>query len=103
MLIAALQAFDTEMQSFFYLFTRYLAKRAHAQELYVAHTIRFTQSSLTSCMYSDWDRINSPSDDKIVPYSKLSAGDNKNLNKLAVLKVNGGLGTSMGESITLLP
>ena len=25
------QAFDTEMQSFFYLFTRYLAKRAHAQ------------------------------------------------------------------------
>ena len=29
------QAFDTEMQSFFYLFTRYLAKRANAQEMYV--------------------------------------------------------------------
>jgi hypothetical protein len=28
-----LQAFDTEMQSFFYLFTRYLAERAQAQEL----------------------------------------------------------------------
>ena len=27
------QAFDTEMQSFFYLFTRYLAERAQAQEL----------------------------------------------------------------------
>jgi hypothetical protein len=29
------QAFDTEMQSFFYLFTRYLAERAHAKELSV--------------------------------------------------------------------
>ena len=27
------RAFDTEMQSFFYLFTRYLAKRANAQEM----------------------------------------------------------------------
>ncbi|KIP11653.1 hypothetical protein PHLGIDRAFT_17956 [Phlebiopsis gigantea 11061_1 CR5-6] len=71
------KAFDTEMQSFFYLFTRYLAKRAHAQEI-------------------EWDRIKSPGEDKIVPYSKLSAGDPSTLNKLAVLKVNGGLGTSMG-------
>lgn len=29
-----LQAFDTEMQSFFYLFTRYLAERAKSQDLY---------------------------------------------------------------------
>lgn len=71
------KAFDTEMQSFFYLFTRYLAKRAHAQDL-------------------DWDRIKTPGEDKIVPYSNLPEGDSKNLNKLAVLKVNGGLGTSMG-------
>ena len=28
------QAFDTEMQSFFYLFTRYLNERAKSQELY---------------------------------------------------------------------
>lgn len=28
------QAFDTEMQSFFYLFTRYLSERARSQELY---------------------------------------------------------------------
>ncbi|KAI0769683.1 UTP-glucose-1-phosphate uridylyltransferase [Trametes elegans] len=71
------KAFDTEMQSFFYLFTRYLSERARAQEL-------------------DWDRIKSPSEDKIVPYSKLPSGNVSNLNKLAVLKVNGGLGTSMG-------
>ena len=50
----------------------------------------------SSC--SDWDRIKSPTEDKIVPYGKLSSGEIRNLNKLAVLKVNGGLGTSMGES-----
>ena len=33
-----------------------------------------------------------------MPYSKLSDGDPNALNKLAVLKVNGGLGTSMGTS-----
>ncbi|KAI0829640.1 UTP-glucose-1-phosphate uridylyltransferase [Trametes gibbosa] len=71
------KAFDTEMQSFFYLFTRYLSERARSQEL-------------------DWERIASPSEDKIVPYSKLPAADSSSLNKLAVLKVNGGLGTSMG-------
>lgn len=27
------QAFDTEMQSFFYLFTRYLAEKAQSKEL----------------------------------------------------------------------
>ena len=29
------QAFDTEMQSFFYLFTRYLSERAKSVDLYV--------------------------------------------------------------------
>lgn len=32
-LITPLKAFDTEMQSFFYLFTRYLAERAQQTEL----------------------------------------------------------------------
>ncbi|KAI0297146.1 UTP--glucose-1-phosphate uridylyltransferase-domain-containing protein [Russula brevipes] len=74
----ARKTFDTEMQSFFYLFTRYLAERAQAQEL-------------------DWDRIKSPGDHQIVPYSSLSKPkDSSALGKLAVLKVNGGLGTSMG-------
>ncbi|ETW80825.1 hypothetical protein HETIRDRAFT_440489 [Heterobasidion irregulare TC 32-1] len=72
------KAFDTEMQSFFYLFTRYLTERAQNQDL-------------------DWDRIHSPGKDQIVPYASLiKPKDSSNLNKLAVLKVNGGLGTSMG-------
>ncbi|KAG1735131.1 UTP-glucose-1-phosphate uridylyltransferase [Suillus paluster] len=74
----AKQAFDTEMQSFFYLFTRYLSERAKSVDL-------------------DWDRIKSPADDQIVAYDSLpQPHDHSNLNKLAVLKVNGGLGTSMG-------
>ncbi|KAI0062911.1 UTP-glucose-1-phosphate uridylyltransferase [Artomyces pyxidatus] len=72
------KAFDTEMQSFFYLFTRYLAERAQNHDL-------------------DWDRIKSPGQDQIIPYSNLKApADSSALSKLAVLKVNGGLGTSMG-------
>ena len=47
---------------------------------------------------SEWDRIKSPGEDKIVPYANLSEGDPSSLQKLAVLKVNGGLGTSMGAS-----
>ncbi|KAL0572229.1 UTP-glucose-1-phosphate uridylyltransferase [Marasmius crinis-equi] len=71
-------AIDNEMQSFFSLFTRYLSERAKSQEL-------------------DWERIKSPAEDQIVPYDNLNVPqDSKNLNKLAVLKVNGGLGTSMG-------
>ncbi|KAH8828167.1 UTP-glucose-1-phosphate uridylyltransferase [Flagelloscypha sp. PMI_526] len=74
----AKKAFDVEMQSFFMLFTRYLSERAKAQEL-------------------DWERIKSPSEDQIVPYLKLpTSAQHGNLSKLAVLKVNGGLGTSMG-------
>lgn len=74
----AKKAFDTEMQSFFYLFTRYLSERAKSVDL-------------------DWDRIKSPADDQIVAYDSLpQPHDHSNLNKLAVLKVNGGLGTSMG-------
>ena len=46
---------------------------------------------------SNWDLIKSPAADQIVPYDKLPTQyDAKNLDKLAVLKVNGGLGTSMG-------
>ncbi|KAF8622650.1 hypothetical protein AX15_006761 [Amanita polypyramis BW_CC] len=72
------RAFDTEMQSFFYLFTRYLGDRAKSVALV-------------------WDRIKSPAADQIVPYADLPLPkDKQNLNKLAVLKVNGGLGTSMG-------
>ena len=47
--------------------------------------------------FSDWDRVKSPGSDQIVAYDTLNEPkDNSVLNKLAVLKVNGGLGTSMG-------
>ena len=47
-----------------------------------------------------WDRIKSPAADQIVPYDDLpTSTDPKTLDKLAVLKVNGGLGTSMGTSL----
>lgn len=38
--IGQYQAFDTEMQSFFYLFTRYLSERARSQELYASFVFR---------------------------------------------------------------
>ena len=48
-------------------------------------------------MCSDWERIKAPAADQIVPYDSLpEATDKSILTKLAVLKVNGGLGTSMG-------
>lgn len=84
-----------EMQSFFYLFTRYLAERAKGQEMCV------NPFSLFFCILtpnSDWDRIKAPAADQIVSYDSLpDAKDTSNLGKLAVLKVNGGLGTSMGK------
>lgn len=66
------------------------------------HAITALFSGLTSSFsfYRDWDHIKSPAEDQILPYAKLPTPvDPKNLNKLAVLKVNGGLGTSMGVSI----
>lgn len=51
----------------------------------------------TNTCISDWDRIKSPAADQIVSYDVLpKATSPEALNKLAVLKVNGGLGTSMG-------
>jgi hypothetical protein len=48
----------------------------------------------------DWARINPPPKDMIVPYAELSAVDESAkgayLEKLVVLKLNGGLGTTMG-------
>lgn len=72
--------FETEMDSFFALFRRYVADKASGSTL-------------------DWDKIKSPSPSEVVQYSKLPEAPEKetaNLAKLAVLKLNGGLGTSMG-------
>jgi UTP--glucose-1-phosphate uridylyltransferase len=69
------------MDNFFMLFTRYLAENAKGTML-------------------DWEKIKSPSPDKIIPYGTLPhcvpADEANLLSKLAVLKLNGGLGTTMG-------
>lgn len=96
---ATKKAFDTEMQAFFYLFTRYLAERAKSVDLSVSSSFIIPPTHLLTINppSSDWDRIKSPAEDQIVPYANLPKPKNSsNLNKLAVLKVNGGLGTSMG-------
>ena len=47
--------------------------------------------------YSSWDKIQSPSNEQIVPYKNLDqVSAPSDLSKLAVLKLNGGLGTTMG-------
>lgn len=70
--------FETEMENFFSLFRRYLVAKAKG-------------SSVT------WDRIAPPKPEQVIDYSKLASSNAVHyLNKLAVLKLNGGLGTSMG-------
>lgn len=71
--------FTAEMDSFFRLFLRYLRCQSEGP--------------------LDWDKVQQPGADLVVPYSKLSKATNinpANLSKLAVLKLNGGLGTTMG-------
>jgi len=89
------------MQSFFYLFTRYLDEKAKNVDLYVKPV--YSCPSILTEPHRDWDRIKSPAADQIVAYADLhKPQDTSNLNKLAVLKVNGGLGTSMGTCIMLV-
>jgi UDP-N-acetylglucosamine pyrophosphorylase len=52
---------------------------------------------INAITFSDWDRIKLPNDKQVIPYSHLpQIIGSEALSKLAVLKVNGGLGTSMG-------
>ena len=48
----------------------------------------------------DWERVRSPDEKYLLPYTSLKTPDRaavqKNLSKVAVCKLNGGLGTSMG-------
>ncbi|KAJ7268855.1 UTP-glucose-1-phosphate uridylyltransferase [Mycena haematopus] len=72
------KGFDMEMQSFLSLFTRYLAEKVSREEL-------------------DWNQVLPPAQNHIVAYDTITSSvDPASLQKLAVLKVNGGLGTSMG-------
>jgi UTP--glucose-1-phosphate uridylyltransferase len=45
---------------------------------------------------SDWDKIKPPAPSQILKYEQVPNLDKSILNKLAVLKLNGGLGTTMG-------
>ncbi|KAI9808898.1 MAG: UTP-glucose-1-phosphate uridylyltransferase [Phylliscum demangeonii] len=70
--------FETEMDNFFALFGRYLNDKAKGATLH-------------------WDSINPPQPEQVVDYDSLGNSESVEfLNKLAVLKLNGGLGTSMG-------
>lgn len=72
------QLFETEMDNFFALFRRYLNDKAKSNAV-------------------DWDRIRPPAQGQVVDYEQLGSSEGITfLNKLAVLKLNGGLGTSMG-------
>lgn len=74
---SAKKSFDTEMQSFFLLFNRYLTEKAKGEKL-------------------DWEKIKAPKPEQVRPYEVLPNVDPAILDKLAVLKLNGGLGTTMG-------
>ncbi|KAM0707097.1 hypothetical protein Q7P35_006428 [Cladosporium inversicolor] len=70
--------FETEMDNFFALFRRYLNDKAKGNEI-------------------DWEKISPPKPEQVVDYNSLGNSESVEfLNKLAVLKLNGGLGTSMG-------
>ncbi|RXK36213.1 UTP-glucose-1-phosphate uridylyltransferase [Tremella mesenterica] len=74
---AAKKILQAEMESFFLLFNRFLIERAKGEKL-------------------DWDKINPPNPKQVRAYKQLKDVDASILNKLAVLKLNGGLGTTMG-------
>ncbi|KAI9362061.1 UTP--glucose-1-phosphate uridylyltransferase family [Zopfochytrium polystomum] len=70
--------FAAEMDGFFNLFSRYLAEKTRSEKL-------------------DWEKISSPRPEQIIPYNEIKpVTTSSHLNKLAVLKLNGGLGTTMG-------
>lgn len=70
--------FEAEMDNFFALFRRFLNDKAKGNEV-------------------NWDRIAPPQPSQVVNYESLgSEASVEFLNKLAVVKLNGGLGTSMG-------
>lgn len=72
------ERFETEMDNFFGLFRRYLNDKAKGNAL-------------------SWDRIAPPAPEQVVDYNELANSESvEYLKKLAVIKLNGGLGTSMG-------
>ncbi|KAH7339481.1 UTP--glucose-1-phosphate uridylyltransferase [Rhizoctonia solani] len=73
------KVFEAEMHSFFDLFNRYLDAKAKGTKI-------------------DWEKIKPPPVDRVIDYKTLPQVDEckEHLDKLVVLKLNGGLGTTMG-------
>ncbi|CAE6515977.1 unnamed protein product [Rhizoctonia solani] len=73
------KVFEAEMHSFFDLFNRYLDAKAKGSKV-------------------DWEKIKPPPADRVIDYKTLPEVDEckEHLDKLVVLKLNGGLGTTMG-------
>lgn len=76
--------FESEMDSFFEMYQRYLLSTVKGEKL-------------------DWEHVQTPTPEEVTQYDELSNGEalgeqaaREYLSKLAVLKLNGGLGTSMG-------
>jgi len=79
------------MDNFFNLFQRYLSDKAKENEMLTPHRW------LADVACRDWDRIQPPNPAQVVHYDDVATAEGAAfLDKLVVLKLNGGLGTSMG-------
>ncbi|KAF5370805.1 hypothetical protein D9758_001960 [Tetrapyrgos nigripes] len=75
---SARKAFENEMNSFLKLLSRYLEQKSRPPSL-------------------DWSTIKALAPDQVIPYEELTESASiDSLKKLAILKLNGGLGTTMG-------
>ena len=54
----------------------------------------------SSNAYRNWDKVTLPTAGQIIAYDRLPDKGTAGLPKLAVLKVNGGLGTTMGGLVS---
>ncbi|PVV04775.1 hypothetical protein BB560_000711 [Smittium megazygosporum] len=73
--------FKTEMDDFYSQVSRYIKEKVKSKEL-------------------DWEKVKSPKPEYVIPYNQINPAKKDEvsslLNKLAVIKLNGGLGTTMG-------
>ncbi|KAJ0507171.1 putative UTP--glucose-1-phosphate uridylyltransferase [Helianthus annuus] len=79
---------------------RWIVRSEFSFSVFCFHEKLCTQSG--EAQHVEWSKIQTPTDKIVVPYDTLSnvpedAGETKSLlDKLVVLKLNGGLGTTMG-------
>jgi UTP--glucose-1-phosphate uridylyltransferase len=86
------------MQTFLSLYKRYLLEKTQPEKLCVVIRSFISIAGLRSSR--DWKKVRPPGQAQIVDYNQLSSGNTSALGKLAVLKLNGGLGTSMGKLLS---